>query len=75
MWNYIYFVYYLFNKVTTEYTGTEAEIRRKMENRDYNWVPYMATEAIKPKEEFELDKCLRVIKRKIDELPSINSRE
>lgn len=61
-------MYYLFNKVTTEYTGTEAEIRRKIENKDYNWVPYMATEVIRVKEAFDLNQMLEVVKQKFDSL-------
>lgn len=54
--------------MTTEYTGTEAEIRRKMENKDYNWVPYLATEAIKLKENFDINKSLEAVRRKIEKL-------
>ena len=65
-------MYYLFNKVTTEYTGTEAEIRRKMENKDYNWVPYMATEVIRVNDDFDLDLCLKEVKGKIQRIGEKN---
>lgn len=69
LWNYIFFVYYLHNKLQTEYTGVEAEIRRKLNRKDINWIPFMASEDVRG-ENFSFKEQFAGLNRKIEEIRS-----
>ena len=38
-WNYIYFIAYLKNKTSTEYSGIESCIKDQIDNHDIDWFP------------------------------------
>lgn len=47
VWNYVYFMYYLQNKDSTEYSGIETYVRSRIDNDDPVWLPFLQTASIK----------------------------
>lgn len=39
MWNYVFYISYLKDKESTEYTGVESYIAEKLKNYDNSWIP------------------------------------
>lgn len=39
MWNYVFYISYLKDKESTEYTGIESYIANKLKNYDNSWIP------------------------------------
>ena len=64
IWNYIYFIFYIYNKFSTEYSGIESKVKRKLDTKDINWIPFMATEKIKGEKKVSIDQQINILKEK-----------
>lgn len=60
LWNYVFYIYCLKNKDSTEYTGLEYWIMDKVENEHTNWFPVQA------KDSEDLDSKLEEINKRLD---------
>ena len=41
MWNYLFYIAYLFEKDAEDYTGIESYVRAKVDKMDISWFPYL----------------------------------
>ena len=41
MWNYLFYIAYLFEKDSSDYTGIESYVREKVDKQDISWFPYL----------------------------------
>lgn len=41
MWNYLFYIAYLMQKNSSDYTGIESYVREKVEKQDISWFPYL----------------------------------
>lgn len=39
LWNYLFFISYLKDKETTEYSGFESYVAEKLDKKDISWFP------------------------------------
>jgi len=39
MWNYLFYIGYLYDKDTTEFTGIESYVADKLEKEEISWFP------------------------------------
>lgn len=69
-WNYLYFLYGLRKKDSTEYTGVETYVSDMQRDNNINWVPVMRALSLKDTEEEEissvekkLDSIIEIIKK------------
>jgi len=53
MWNYVFFIAYLRDKDSTEYTGIESFVDEKIKNIDFSWFPFNRAFALKHNDETE----------------------
>lgn len=52
LWNYVFYIYCLQNKDSTEYTGLEYWIMEKVENEKTNWFPVQERDQDEMSQEF-----------------------
>lgn len=60
MWNYVFFLAYLYFKETTEYNGNESYIFSKISNFDLAWFPVNRALSVKDEED-DNDKTQKII--------------
>ena len=41
MWNYLFYIAYLFEKDSSDFTGIESYVREKVDKQDISWFPYL----------------------------------
>jgi hypothetical protein len=46
IFNYLYYIHYLYMKSPNECTILELEIKQKLSNKDVSWIPYLTTKGL-----------------------------
>jgi hypothetical protein len=70
IWNYLYFMYYLQNKESTELSGVESYVKELIIKEDSSWVPLLRTAKIDEKESSE--KCEENIDILLETIAQLN---
>ena len=60
-WNYLFFICYLRNKETTEYTGIESHVYEKITKKEINWFPQRRALSVTNNEEDEEKHLLETV--------------
>ena len=55
MWNYLFYMYNLEQKDTTEYNGIETYVNNKIEKEDIKWFPIGRAIAVKDEDQANID--------------------
>jgi len=51
LWNYVFYMYFLSKKESTDYNGIETEVSKKIESGDISWFPMMKAISIGEQED------------------------